>query len=258
MMGSPPNEAGRADDERPRREVTMLWPLAVGKYEVTVKEYRHFITATGRSSGNGCFVPNFSDANERYKKERLVNWESPDIEQTDRHPVVCVNWRDARAYAIWLSRKTGKQYRLLSEAEWEYAARAGASTRYSWGDEIGRNRANCIDCGSRWNGNGTAPVGSFSANKFGLHDMHGNVWEWVADCRNASYENAPANESVWMEDDCSSRIFRGGSWRSFSSELRSANRGGQAYVSMPGSRRIKPFKRRLYIIGFRVARELTP
>ena len=101
--------------------------------------------------------------------------------------MINVSWDDAKEYVAWLSRKTGKSYRLLTEAEWEYAARAGASTKYSWGNEIGRNQANCHSCGSQWDNMKTGPVGSFTANAFGLHDMHGNVWEWVEDCWHVSY-----------------------------------------------------------------------
>ena len=99
-----------------------------------------------------------------------------------RRPVIDVSWRDAQSYVAWLSRETGEAYRLLSESEWEYAARAETATRYWWGDDIGRNRANCNVCGSRWDDESTAPAGSFAANVFGLHDVHGNVFEWVQDC----------------------------------------------------------------------------
>ena len=127
-------------------------------------------------------------------------------------PAIDVSWHEAQAYVAWLSEKTGKRCRLLSESEWEYAARAGAATRYSWGDGIGRNRANCSGCGSRWDDRQTAPVGSFAANGFGLHDMHGNVWEWVADCWNGSYAGAPSDGSARESGNCSRRVLRGGAW----------------------------------------------
>ena len=148
-----------------------------------------------------------------------------------RRPVVNVSWEDAQAYVEWLSRKTGEEYRLLSESEWEYVARAGTRTAYWWGDEIGRNRANCDGCGSRWDNRQTAPVGSFSANGFGLYDVHGNVWEWVEDC--------------WA-GDCSRRVLRGGSWFDLPGSLRSAGR----VWSSTGYRDNN--------VGFRVARTLTP
>ena len=175
----------------------------------------------------------------------------PDDEGWGRgnHPAINVSWDDAQAYVSWLSSQTGEEYRLLSEAEWEYAARAGSSTAYSWGNEIGFNRANCGDwenlgaCGDRWEN--TAPVGSFAANAFGVHDMHGNVWELVEDCWAWSYAGAPSDGSAWRREGCSRRVLRGGSWFDSPRYLRSAIRvrystGGQFYNT-----------------GFRVARTLT-
>ena len=146
----------------------------------------------------------------------------------------------------WLSEQTGADYWLLSEAEWEYAARAGSATQYSWGDEIGHNRANCADdlCGDRWER--TAPAGSFKPNAFGLYGMHGNVWEWVADCWNGSYEDAPFGGSAWMPGDCGMRVLRGGSWYFDPGDLRSSDRG-----KISGDYRSN-------FLGFRVARTLTP
>ena len=140
-------------------------------------------------------------------------------------PVINVGWNDAKRYLEWLSSKTGKSYRFASESEWEYAARAGTTTRYSWGDAIGRGNANCgKGCGDDYRY--SAPVGSFAANDFGLHDMLGNVWEWVEDCRNGSYEGAPTDGSVWRSGDCESRILRGGSWNSDPRLARAAFRAG--------------------------------
>ena len=127
-----------------------------------------------------------------------------------------MSWDDAAAYTGWLSAETGEEYRLPSEAEWEYAARAGTTTSYGWGPFIGRNRANCDGCGSRWDASRTAPAGSFAANPWGLHDVHGNVWEWVADCWHADYSGAPADGSAWTGGaDCRHRVLRGGSWFSY-------------------------------------------
>ena len=161
-------------------------------------------------------------------------------------PVINVSWNDMQLYVKWLSERTGRTYRLPTEAEWEYAARAGTATKYSWGNDIGRNLANCNGCGSQWDVNRTAPVGSFPANAFGLHDMHGNVWERVLDCWNGSYRGAPADGSAWLSGRCGQRVLRGGSWLNYSGDLRSANRhwNGPGYRSS-GS-------------GFRVARTLTP
>ena len=158
-----------------------------------------------------------------------------------------VSWDDAQLYVRWLSQRTGGKYRLLSESEWEYVARAGTTTRYNWGNEIGHNRANCDGCGSRWDDEKTAPVGSFSANAWGLYDVHGNVLEWVGDCWNAGYAGAPADGSAWARGDCTGRVLRGGSWGNYPSSLRAAVRfwftsGDRINVSG----------------GFRIARTLTP
>jgi formylglycine-generating enzyme required for sulfatase activity len=146
----------------------------------------------------------------------------------------------------WLSRITGKTYRLLSEAEWEYAARAGSDTAYPWGSEIGEGNANCRGCGSQWDGKQAAPVGQFPANAFGLHDMLGNVWEWVEDCYHVIYYQAPTDGSAWNTGNCEGRVFRGGSWNDDPVSLRSAKR----YGGTPGYR--------FNNVGFRVGRTLLP
>ena len=150
------------------------------------------------------------------------------------------------AYTRWLSGQMGERYRLPSEAEWEYAVRAGTETAYSWGNEIGSNRANCDGCGRQWDGVQTAPVGSFSPNGWGLHDLHGNVLEWVQDCWNGSYQGAPTNGSAWESGDCSLRVLRGGSWIFRPRYLRSASRLRGTTAN------------RIDLIGFRVARTIIP
>ena len=168
-----------------------------------------------------------------------------------------MDWDDAKTYVKWLSRITGKAYRLLSEAEFEYAARAGGTTAYPWGDDAkqtGKAMANCESCGSQWDGKQTAsvcgsqeedtatpPVCSFPANRFGLYDMVRNVWQWTGDCVHYSYAEAPVDGSPWVNGDCSTHIARGGSWTNPSSYLRSASRFGFATVA------------RHYYLGFRVA-----
>ncbi|MEM8920512.1 MAG: formylglycine-generating enzyme family protein, partial [Pseudomonadota bacterium] len=166
-------------------------------------------------------------------------------------PVINVDWNDAQAYVRWLSRKTGKTYRLLSEAEWEYSARAGTTTAYWWGDRASHDYANygkdqcCSGLASgRDEWVNTAPVGRFPANAFGLYDMHGNVWEWTQDCWNGSYSGAPTNGSAWISGDCSRRVLRGGSWYLYPRLLRSASRF-RSTTSVPS-----------YVVGFRVARTL--
>ena len=241
-MGSPSSEDGRDDDEGPVHRVRIGRAFAVGVKEVTVGEYGRFVSETGRSMGDSCWTYEGGGWESRSGR----GWRNPGFGQTDGHPVVCVSHEDAQAYVGWLSGETGEGYRLLSESEWEYVSRAGTRTAYWWGNEIGRNRANCDGCGSRWDNRQTAPVGSFSANAFGLHDVHGNVWEWVEDCWNGSYAGAPTDGSAWESGDCSRRVLRGGSWDLAPGILRSANRNGDSTGN------------RVDLVGFRVARTLTP
>ena len=244
-MGSPKGEKGRQSDEGPQRRVTIRRPFAVGSYEVTRGEFARFVKATGHSTGKSCSVWSWRD--KKWNLSSGLSWRNPGFEQTDRHPVACVNWHDAQAYVRWLSRRTGKRYRLLSEAEWEYAARAGTTTRYHWGDAVGRNLANCKNCGSRWDGKRTAPVGSFAPNGFGLHDMHGNMWERVADCWYGDHVGAPSDGSASITGrSCSYRVRRGGSWDTYSLYTRAARR------------RYDFVQNRTYDVGFRVARTLSP
>ena len=161
-------------------------------------------------------------------------------------PVINVSWDDAQQYVAWFSKMTGRPYRLLTEAEWEYAARAGSTTAYFWGDEIGKGNANCTGCGSQWDNRQTSPVGSFKPNAFGLYDMAGNVWQWVQDCYHDNYDGAPTDGSAWTIGDCSRRVVRGGSWYNDPQDLRSANR---LWFSTDG---------RMPHIGFRLGRTLIP
>ena len=213
---------GCFSSEKPVHEVRVE-SFELGKYEVTFEEYDRFTAATGSERA--------SDG----------DW------GRGKRPVFGISWKDALAYAEWLSAETGKHYRLPSEAEWEYAARAGAVTAYSWGNGIDRDRANCADyCGSQWDDRRTAPVGSFAPNGWGLHDMHGNVWEWVQDCWNRNYLGAPEDGTAWNSGDCSRRVMRGGSWSDYPRHLRSAAR--YWYSTGIGSN----------IIGFRLARTIIP
>ena len=161
-----------------------------------------------------------------------------------RQPVINVSWEDAQAYVAWLTTKTGKGYRPLSEAEAEYAARAGSTTAYPWGEDPGTNRANFGFSGSPWSDKQTAPVGSFAPNDFGLYDMIGNVWEWTQDCWNDSYSAAPVDGSPWLTGDCGRRVVRGGSWLDGPGSARAAFR----FRNGPGFRN--------YNQGFRLARTL--
>jgi formylglycine-generating enzyme required for sulfatase activity len=185
IMGSPDG------NERPQHKVTIRRPFAVSKFEVTFGDWDACVSVGGCPREGGT-----NDA----------GW------GRGARPVIYVHWDDAQAYAAWFSRMTGKTYRLLTEAEWEYAARAGTATAYSWGDDIGKNNANCNGCGSQWDNRQPAPVGSFRPNPFGLYDMHGNVWEWVQDCFQDNYNGAPADGSAWTKGNCNRRVVRGGGW----------------------------------------------
>ena len=160
--------------------------------------------------------------------------------------MINVTWGDAQLYVTWLSRITGRPYRLLTEAEYEYATRAGSTTAYPWGDEIGQNKANCKECGSPWDNKQAAPVGSFAANGFGLFDTAGNVWEWVEDCLSENYQDASLDGSAAIDGrDCKNRIVRGGSWQNTPDHLRSAARLGP------------PIEFRDNLLGFRIGRTLN-
>jgi formylglycine-generating enzyme required for sulfatase activity len=224
-MGSPDNEPGRFSYEGPQHKVTIGYALAVSKYEVTFDEW------------DAC----------------VVVGACPDVSPAGfgrgRQPVISVSYDDARTYVAWLTRMTGKTYRLLSDAEWEYAARAGTTTVYFWGDQIGTNNGNCLKCGSRWDGEQPAPVGQFNPNNFGLYDMAGNIWQWTEDCWHISYIGAPTDGSPWMTGgggNCNSHMVRGGAWDYAPNRLRSASHEGYATGT------------KIFYIGIRVARTLTP
>ena len=191
--------------EKSIHAVRIDYVFAVGKFEVTFDEWTTCV------SDGGC---------NGYRPDDM-GWGRSD------RPVVHVSWLDAKTYVKWLSRKSGKTYRLLSEAEWEYAARATSRTIFPWGNSIGSGYANCDGCGSVWDDDSTAPVGSFAPNAFGLHDMHGNVYEWVEDCWHSDYEGAPSDGSAWTSGGvCQVRILRGGSYDDTPVLVRSANRDG--------------------------------
>jgi formylglycine-generating enzyme required for sulfatase activity len=221
-MGPSADEKARFGDQSQPHQVTIARPLAVSRFDVTFADWDICVAAGGcREIGDAGFG-------------------------RETKPAINVTWTDAQQYAAWLSKSTGQPYRLLTEAEWEYAARAGAATAYSWGNEIGQGNANCSGCGSAWDNRGTSPVGSFKPNAFGLYDMAGNVWQWVEDCYHGDYAGAPTDGSAWTSGDCGRRVVRGGSWVDRSQFSRSAHR----------LRFSTPF--RMSNIGFRVARTLSP
>jgi len=209
LMGAADAEKDVQDNERPQHRVTIR-PFQMGKYEVTFDEYDVFTRLIEDDGGcDGGHKINVHVGDQGWGR--------------GRQPAINVSWDDAVCYAQWLSKKTGKLYRLPTEAEWEYAARAGTVTAYWWGDEPGVNRANFNGSGSPWSGQQTAPVGSFPANAFGLHDTAGNVWEWVQDRWHDSYQGAPVDGSAWEAEP---PIIRGGSWNSRSGDARCAVRYG--------------------------------
>ena len=252
LMGSAATEPGRFDAEGPQHRVSVR-AFAIGKYAVTNVEFLAFLRATGyqpapcdpilglawQSPGRGLAYP-------------------PGESDPPLDPAVCLSWNDAEAYLAWLNRTVHKEaasarsgpgpYRLPSEAEWEYAARAGTRTARWWGDAIGTGRANCNGCGSRWDNRLLAPVGSFGPNPFGLFDMLGNAWEWVEDCWHENYVGAPEDGSAWTGGDCRKRVMRGGSWSNVPEFIRSATRSSGAADG-------RDFDSSSYA-GFRIARTL--
>jgi formylglycine-generating enzyme required for sulfatase activity len=220
--------------ETPQHWVGIERAFALGRYPVTVGEWRAFVQATG------------------WQRQGEVDWSSPGFAQTDAHPVVGITWHDAQRYLHWLSLCTGQRYRLPSEAQWEYACRAGTRTAFNFGDSISTGVAN-YDGNFSYNDSprglyrkGTTPAGSFDPNPWGLYDMHGNVWEWVQDVVHDNYEGAPPDGRAWEEGgDQVRRILRGGCWLYNPRYLRSALRNGFSAVLSND------------IVGFRVLRELV-
>jgi formylglycine-generating enzyme len=215
----------------PLHDVAFPKPFAMGKYPVTIAQFRQFVEETGYTAPNSCFTQYYNDGHYIYEKARGFSWRAPGYPQEDNHPVVCVSAEDAEAYAEWLSGKTGHDYSLPNEAQYEYALRAGTTTSFFWGDEqderaceysnqpdLEQARVMKAPSGPKYRfqcSDGyafTSPVGSFKPNPWGLYDMQGNIWEWTADCWNDNYEGAPADGSTWMTGDCDARPSRGGSY----------------------------------------------
>ena len=244
LMGSPPNENGRFDSEGPQHIVTIK-AFALGKYDVTTQEFATFLKETG-------YEP------EPYPTLGLKwNSSAPYSAAPLKWPAVCLNWRAAQSYIAWLNRKingdhptagTNGPYRLPTEAEWEYASRAGTTTARWWGNSIGVGNANCNGCGSPWDNRLLADVDSFASNPFGLYGMLGNAWQWTADCWHPNYVGAPQDGSAWYENNCEKYVIRGGSWDNLPIFVRSAARSS----SEP---RGAEYDYSSYT-GFRVARDL--
>jgi formylglycine-generating enzyme required for sulfatase activity len=222
MMGSSDSDKDHKANEGPRHMVTIAKPFAVSKFDVTFADW------DACSSTGGCVLIGDNGFGR------------------DTEPATNASWDDAQEYVAWLSKMTGRPYRLLTEAEWEYAARAGTTTAYFWGDTIGSRNATCHGCGSEWDDKQPGPVGSFKPNAFGLYDMAGSLWQLVQDCYNDNYDGAPPDGSAWTTGDCNNRVIRGGSWDTPPEALRSAHRGRDSH-----------FDRNWYA-GFRIGRTLTP
>lgn len=252
VMGAPPDEEGRFDEEGPQHAIRIA-SVHVSRTPVTRRHYSAFVAATSREDPVACNA--MSDAGE-WRATPGLTWRSPGFEQNDDHPVVCVSWDDAQAYARWLSAQTGETYRLLTEAEFEYAARAGSSTTFPWGAEAGDvcAHANGFDLAAKrghpdWPSLAcddgyayTSPVAHFPANAFGLHDMTGNAFQWVQDCFTESYVGAPVDGTAQAVASCEARAIRGGSWlngpRGLRAAMRDRDRQQDRYTN----------------VGFRVAR----
>lgn len=230
--------ASRMEREQPVHQVNIDYELAVSTHEVTRGEYAQFMQESGHHTEDGCY--SFAGGERVLRKDG--SWMDPGFPQSAAHPVVCVSWNDAKAYTVWLGGKTGETYRLLTEAEWEYVTRGGTTTRFWWGLDSGLTE----NCGSANSSDltyaleypqdiyvnkhcsdgyaHTAPVGHFAANRFGIYDSSGSVWEWVEDCWVDNYRGAPTDGSERKHEDCSSRVVRGGAWSGSPRYLRSTSR----------------------------------
>ncbi|MFZ4747048.1 MAG: formylglycine-generating enzyme family protein [Sphingomonas sp.] len=241
--------------------IALSRPFAIGQYEVTRREFAAFAAETSFAAKSPCRT--WDAAKARFIDLPLADWRKPGFPRTvsDDQPVSCVDWFEARSFAAWLSAKTGHTYRLPSEAEWEYAAKAGTQTLRYWGDDpdLACDYANTFDQTGResyplaWDAAqcrdgqpDLAPVGRYRPNGFGLYDMIGNVWEWVEDCSSNSYVGRPKDERAWVWEGCKRRIQRGGSWMTAPARSRSAYHGD----GRPGDRAV--------FFGFRLVRELAP
>lgn len=254
QMGSPLAERGRDPGEGPQKTISISRPFAVGKFEVTVAEFEKFVDATDYDAGDQCKTYR----NDTWSLQDGRDFQNPGFSQTSQHPATCISWPAAIAYTDWLSEQTGETYRLLSEAEWEYVARAGSERAYPFGDDAsaGCTFMNGSDESSPYGGGSSmamscddgasyaARVGSYAPNRFGLHDLHGNVWEWTADAWNASISGIYGNGTARETGESFDRVVRGGSWFTFDFWLRSASRHKFAPED------------RINDVGFRVARDL--
>jgi formylglycine-generating enzyme required for sulfatase activity len=253
LQGSAPSDTDAQPYEMPQHAASISHVFAVGIYEVTVGEYGEFVADT-QVQAHAC-----ASYNGEWRVDPAVNWRNAAEAQAAAYPVSCVSWQDAKDYAAWLSRRTDHKYSLLSASEWEYAARAGATAQRPWSDPSGACAyGNVADQTAEHRFSGwsvmpcsdkyvqSAPVGSFAANAFGLHDMLGNVFEWTEDCWSPDYRGAPADGSARLDGDCSEHELRGGSWFTSPQFVRTAYRDRF------------PTDYRSTSVGFRLRREVTP
>lgn len=265
-MGSPVGEPGRYPEEGPQRHIDIR-QFAIGKYDVTREEWTAFVKATKRETPEGCDWSGLPD-----KDKSKASWQNLGFPQAGNHPVVCVTWNDAQDYVGWLSKRTGLKYRLPTEAEWEYSARAGSNTAFPWGTQANHDAANYgAEKGFEGVASGrdkwvyTSPVDAFPSNAFGLYDMNGNVLQWMQDCFVSSYAAFPADGSAYQTamtlqaapdpgmvgtDSCAYRMVRGGDWADPPDMIRSAAR---SWAPTLGST-LATY--RSAGVGFRVARTL--
>ncbi|MFN4355199.1 formylglycine-generating enzyme family protein [Parvibaculum sp.] len=252
MRGAESGDPAADESEQPHHEVNIERPFAIAAHHVTVKDFDAFTAATGHETGPGCYA--FTD--DGWRMDENANWRAPGFLQTPLDPVVCVSWHDATAYAAWMSARTGKTYRLPSEAEWEFAARGGFKEGNFWGDDgtqvctfanvndiTAKNKTakaaeNCTD-GFLY----TSPAGHFRPNPFGIHDAIGNAWVWLADCWHGDYRTSPRDGSAHLADNCERRVLRGGSWTDTPGPVRI------------GARESRPSHGRYSIAGFRLSRD---
>ncbi len=246
VMGSAPGQPGHEQDEAPTHKVAFGTRIAVARHAVSVAEYETFVALTGYRPGAGCRI---FDAG-KWSERSDLSFRNPGFSQGPDHPVVCVNWSDAKAFTDWMTARMNADYRLPTEAEREYFTRAGSTTAFWWGNGIGPDRAS-YDWSAVFSGSpraeprrGTFPVNAFKPNPWGLLQVHGNVSEWVEDCWNGSYKGAPTDGSAWTSGDCKLRILRGGSWGYSPKDLRSSYREGATSTN------------RNFNFGFRVVRVL--
>jgi formylglycine-generating enzyme required for sulfatase activity len=252
LRGAENGDPAADESERPRHEVTIDRSFAIATTHVTIRDYERFIAETGYETGRGCYTL----TDDGWRTDKQADWRSPGFPQTPLDPVVCVAWHDATAYAAWMSARTGKSYRLPSEAEWEFAAGGGVSKGNFWGDDgtqvctyanvndiTAKNKTakaaeNCTD-GFLY----TSPAGHFRPNPLGLYDAIGNAWVWLADCWQDGYSTLPRDGTPHHLENCNRRVLRGGSWTDTPGPVRI------------GARENRPENGRYSIAGFRLARD---